>query len=181
MTNGWSTPIDEAVAEAAGSVRSQTLTVVMRTVTEMNGLFGAFIFALGVVTTLLLTRRYREALYMTATTVGASLLFGVIKHAVARPRPLHGIIEQAGYSFPSGHATMSAAMAFGMYYLALGLHSPHPLRRIVLVGAVVWSGLIGISRVYLGVHWASDVCAGWALGYAWATLMFVVLFRVNGR
>jgi len=114
----------------------------------------------------------RAAVYVAVAVLGAALLSAGLKRAFERPRPdlvPHG---QHVYmsSFPSGHSMLSAAV-----YLTLGLVASRfvPRRRLkalFLTAAVLVTTAVGASRVYLGVHWPSDVLAGWAVGAAWALL-----------
>lgn len=90
-------------------------------------------------------------------------------------------MSQATWSFPSGHATMSAVT-----YLTLGAllarMQPHPaLKAYLLSIAVSLTLLVGMSRVYLGVHWPTDVLAGWCLGSAWALGWWLVAVRLQRR
>jgi undecaprenyl-diphosphatase len=99
-----------------------------------------------------------------------------LKRGFARPRPAlvpHGVLVHTA-SFPSGHAMLSAVV-----YLTLGavLARVQPQRRLkayVLTVAVVLTMLVGLSRIYLGVHWPTDVLAGWVAGAAWALMVWCV-------
>jgi undecaprenyl-diphosphatase len=110
-------------------------------------------------------REHREAVAWLAVGVGAAVLPELLKALVARSRPTlwPWLIPTSGYSFPSGHAVAGAAL-----YPLLGWMALRPLGRGVagyLLGLAV--GLfVGLGRLYAGVHWPSDVLAGWALGVA---------------
>lgn len=121
---------------------------------------------------LLVLRKWGHALLVSVSVAGGMLLSHAVKLLVGRPRPdlVPHAVETLTASFPSGHATMSAAV-----YLTLGalIASLQPTRRgrlHVMAVAALLTVLVGTSRVYLGVHWPSDVLAGWALGTAWALL-----------
>jgi len=119
---------------------------------------------------LLTDKNWRSALLVLIAVCGGALLTTLFKELMARPRPdivLH-LVKVTNPSFPSGHAANSAAT-----YLTLGalLAQVNEGRRakIYLVGlAVIITLMIGVTRIYLGVHWPSDVIAGWCLGSAWA-------------
>lgn len=116
----------------------------------------------------------------------------LIKHSVQRPRPSHepGLCEQVHlvakpdgtlyrggpYSFPSSHAANSMAMAlFVIFYLS-------EKRKWVIVGMLLWVLLLSYSRIYLGVHYPSDLMAGWIIGACWATLLWrTVLLIQNSK
>ena len=118
----------------------------------------------------------RAAIYVAIAVVGAALLSGGLKLAFERSRPdlvPHG---QHVYmsSFPSGHSMLAAAV-----YLTLGMVASRfvPRRRLkalFLAVAILVTGAVGASRVYLGVHWPTDVFAGWSVGAAWALLCWCV-------
>ena len=125
---------------------------------------------------LFLVGRPRTAVFILVAVLGATLLTVVLKLGFARPRPdlVPHAMRTASASFPSGHSSGAAAV-----YLTLGaiLASFQDRRRVKLfiMGlAVVVTMLVGISRLYLGVHWPSDIIAGWALGAGWAVLCWVV-------
>ena len=140
---------------------------------DVSGLGGFTVLTLLSATAvgfLFVLHRWREAWVLVATWAGAIAAKSVLKAVFDRPRPdlVSHLALVTDASFPSGHAMMSAAI-----YLTLGalLAQTQPLTRMriyILSVAVVLVLLIGVSRVFLGVHWPSDVLAGWCLGSAWA-------------
>jgi len=114
---------------------------------------------------------------MASGVLMLSLLKGVFERA--RPDPALAALVQEGLSFPSGHASMSA-----LFYLTLGVllaqrHGRRPERFYLLAVGVLLAALVGASRVVLGVHWASDVLAGWTFGAGWAALWFCLAARLR--
>jgi len=141
------------------------------------------LIVLAAIVWLLLIRRAGSAALVALSVGGGVLLSSLLKTGFARPRPdlaPHADIVHT-LSFPSGHA-MSAAVV----YLTLGalLARAQPHRRLKLylasVGVVI-TVLVGISRVYLGVHWPTDVLAGWCVGSAWALLCWAVALYLERR
>ena len=123
---------------------------------------------------LIYIRRRAEALWLAGSIIGASLANTCLKSLLHRPRPelVAHLAAVSNTSFPSGHAMISAAV-----YLTIGAMlaetQPRRLARIFLMSfAAILVPLIGCSRVYLGVHWPSDVLAGWLLGAVWALIVF---------
>jgi undecaprenyl-diphosphatase len=107
----------------------------------------------------------------------------LIKLIVARPRPpaFLALVDAAGYSFPSGHSTAAAAGWLSLA-LAFAARAPGRGRTVVLVGtAMVIAGLVGLSRVYLGVHQPTDVLGGWCLGALWVVAVLVAFRLLKSR
>lgn len=135
---------------------------------------------------LLVTRRPGPALYALLSVAGGTVVSQLLKSLYDRPRPdlvAHlDTIHTA--SFPSGHAMMSTVAYLTLAALIVRIVVSRAARAYVLVVAVLVSLAVGVSRVYLGVHWPSDVAAGWALGVAWASLSWLAvtaLRRWGGR
>jgi undecaprenyl-diphosphatase len=143
-----------------------------RDITALGSVTILFPVITATVVYLFLTRRKAGAWTMMAATGGGIGVSSLIKALVARPRPdvlMHSVYVSS-FSFPSGHAMMAAVT-----YLTLGALTAREFQRpllkaYVMVLAVIVTILVGLSRVYLGVHWPSDVLGGWSLGAAWALL-----------
>jgi undecaprenyl-diphosphatase len=158
---------------AVGTLRSDGLTAVMQSVSAIGAGEVEIPIALLLSLRLSLIRRRPEAAGYAAATLSGWAVYGVAKWIFQRPRP-HVIprIPGAGggwYSFPSGHATM-APLVFGLGLLIWSAPWPRQTRVWLLLLAAVCSLLIGFSRVYLGVHWPTDVVGGLLLGTGWAAM-----------
>lgn len=140
---------------------------------DMTALGGRSVLTLIVALTLglLAIRRLwlTAGLVLAATLIG-SLLSGWAKLLFGRPRPelVDHLVEVGGLSFPSGHATNSAIIYLTLALLVSQIVPGRRTRAYVIAVAVLLTGIVGISRVYLGVHWPSDVLAGWSIGTCWA-------------
>ncbi|CAN7461034.1 phosphatase PAP2 family protein [Phenylobacterium sp. LjRoot225] len=154
-------------------------------ISALGGFTLLWIFGAAGIGYLALRRRRAEAAWLGASLVGASIIDTVLKSLFdrARPDPSLHLAFVANASFPSGHAMISAAV-----YLSLGLMiaetDPRLLGRICLLAFMcLMVILIGCTRVYLGVHWPSDVVAGWCLGTVWALMVFAAMrwLRRNGQ
>jgi undecaprenyl-diphosphatase len=144
---------------------------------DVTALGGTVVLGLGtliVVGYLLLRRQGAAAALITVAVIGAQIMSALLKGAFDRPRP--DLVPAFTYvytaSFPSGHAMLSAAV-----YLTFGtqlarIQPSTALRGYLIAVAVAVTVAVGASRVYLGVHWPSDVLAGWAAGAAWALLVW---------
>ncbi|WP_338112568.1 phosphatase PAP2 family protein [Sphingomonas insulae] len=141
--------------------------------TDVTALGGGVVLTLVVVIVaglLLIQRLWLTALAIALASLTGGWAIDLIKGQVLRARPdlVPHLVEAGGYSFPSGHATSSAVVYLTLAALAGQVTPDRAARRYLLVVAVLLSGAIGCSRVYLGVHWPSDVLAGWSFGTLWA-------------
>ncbi|HEY4556255.1 MAG TPA: phosphatase PAP2 family protein, partial [Lysobacter sp.] len=127
------------------------------------------------VVALALRRRFREATFAAFALGGSGLLNMAAKRLFARERPAlwDSIAPEATYSFPSGHAMGSATLAAVIVLFAW--RTRWRMHALLAMGA--FTVLVGASRVYLGVHYPSDIVAGWAAAVAWAAASFLVVFR----
>jgi undecaprenyl-diphosphatase len=132
---------------------------------------------------LLVQRLWLTAALVLAATLGGSIIAGQAKYWVGRPRPelVDHLVQVTGLSFPSGHATNSAIIYLTLAGLVAQVTPRRVVRRYVLLLAVVLVGAIGVSRVYLGVHWPSDVLAGWCAGTGWAALWWWIAAVMRAR
>jgi membrane-associated phospholipid phosphatase len=172
---------DDRVVNLFAMLRTPSLDSFMLAMTYLgSGRTLAVLAAVGVVVALIWKRR-GSALMIVLSLVASSIFFSAIKLLIGRPRPplWSARIVQAQFSFPSGHATTSAAFYGVVAFILvreLRLRHRHHIWLEIIAGlcAVVLVVLVGVSRVYLGVHYPSDVLAGWTGGATWVALAFVV-------
>jgi undecaprenyl-diphosphatase len=137
----------------------------------------------GAVAYLLMARKEATALLVIAAVVGGMMLSTALKLGFERPRP---DLVPAGArvytaSFPSGHAMLSAVTYLTLGALLARVERRRRTKAFLLATAVAVVLLVGVSRVYLGVHWPSDVLAGWCVGAAWAALCWFVALQLQRR
>ena len=146
-------------------------------ITTLGGYPVLVLLVASVVGYLLISRKFGPALFLTVSIVAGTLLSQLLKLAYDRPRPdlVEHLVQTHTASFPSGHATMSAVVYLTLASLIVRLVDDIAVRVYVVCVAVLLAVLVGVSRVYLGVHWPSDVAAGWALGAAWASLSWLAV------
>jgi undecaprenyl-diphosphatase len=159
------------------------LELAARDITSLGGYPVLILVTLAAIGFLLIVGKRHAALLVLVSIAGGMLLSSGLKRLFDRPRPdlVPHAVEVYTMSFPSGHATLSAVT-----YLTLGalLARVQPRRRVkayLLSVAVVLAVLIGASRVYLGVHWPTDVLAGWCVGAAWAMLCWTAAAWLQRR
>ena len=157
------------------------------TVVEITALGGFGVLALVTLLAVgyvLVQGKWGAALMLLAATLGGTAISEGLKVGFSRPRPdlVAHAVDVTSMSFPSGHAMLSAVT-----YLTLGALLAHAQRErrtraYILGAAVLLTLLIGVSRIYLGVHWPTDVLAGWCLGAAWALICwFAATLLTRGK
>ena len=167
----WAPGFDLQIMQAIAGNRNATLTTIAGIVTDA----GSFALLAPLSIAFLLLRRWRrpsDDIALLVIAAGSAVLPIVTKLIVARPRPsLEHLSHLTSLSFPSEHTTQAAAV-----YLTIAIMLSKGLnrgwRQLVIVIAVLIALAVAWSRVYLGVHWPTDVIAGLALGWGWALLVF---------
>jgi membrane-associated phospholipid phosphatase len=166
-------PLDQAAFAAAAGMRFTPLTAAMTAVTQLGG--GIVLAPLGIlVAAVLFVKGYRsEAAAVLIALLGSELLNEGMKHWFARPRPIgFNLIERPdSYSFPSGHAMVSPPFYIMLAHLLRGRLADKEWSVYIKPAFVLLIVLIAASRVYLGVHYLSDVLAGLCLGACWYCLV----------
>lgn len=142
----------------------------MPILTNLGGFIGVAAATAVLVGLAVLKRNYRLVLLLVIGVVGAVIVNVVLKLIFARERPdlWAQLVNENGYSFPSGHAMASAALAFSLL-IALWRHRRYRVSMVIL--ATLYIGFVGFSRMYLGVHYPSDIVAGWLVSGAWVAIV----------
>lgn len=132
---------------------------------------------------MLLTRRAGAALFIVLAVISGSLLSSGLKAVFERARPdaIFQAVPVFSASFPSGHATLSAVTYLTIGALLMRVQERRRAKIFVLGTAIFLTLLIGLTRIYFGVHWTTDVLAGWTLGAAWAAACWLVLLLLQRR
>jgi undecaprenyl-diphosphatase len=166
------TALDGAIMSWMVAHRSAMLNRAAVDVTALGSGTLVTLFAVGALYVLVVVRDLRGALHLVLALVGSTLMIESLKGFLGRPRPLgHRLVEAGGYSYPSGHA-VSAAVLYVTLALVGSRHFKGPAYRHMLVALAVGTTLlVAASRVYLGVHYPTDVTSGTALGAGWAVLL----------
>ena len=178
------TVVDPTVTTFVASHRIGWVTLVMRIVTWLGSSF--FIIPFGLVVGGYLRRgqrTWRPLVMMAAAFAGAAGLYDIVKPTVGRARPPAALQvggPDKGFAFTSGHATQSIAF-YGMLAVVLIIWFAPNRRLLIAIGAAFVTLVIGASRLYLGLHWLTDVLGGYALGLAWLSLVMVASLLVGQR
>jgi len=129
-----------------------------------------FVFILSAI--LWIKKFKNEALFLVFVSATSGVLIYLLKNLFARPRPVLEFLQETGYSFPSGHALISVALFGSLFYFLLRVKSDWKRISLILFSCLGIL-ILGLSRVYLNVHWVSDILGGYFLG---ATILFVGIY-----
>jgi undecaprenyl-diphosphatase len=153
-----------------------------RDVTALGSYAVLSIIFCAVVTYLFLVRQRAAAFWVLAAVGGGVLISNALKLEYQRPRPdlMPHAVRVFTTSFPSGHATLSAVTYLTLGALLASLHTGR-LKAYFLCLAVLLTVAVGISRIYLGVHFPTDVLAGWCIGAAWAAICWTLFLWLQNR
>ncbi|MBN8229657.1 phosphatase PAP2 family protein [Corallococcus macrosporus] len=154
-----------------------------RDVTSLGGFPVLSLLTAAVCGFLVVARRYRTSLFVLASIVGGWILNALLKNLFHRPRPsvVPHLTETMSTSFPSGHAMLSAITYLTLGALLAQFAEHRRVKVYLLTVALILSVLVGCTRVYLGVHYPSDVLGGWVAGLAWALFVTVAARTVRRR
>ncbi|MGF6970738.1 magnesium-transporting ATPase (P-type)/membrane-associated phospholipid phosphatase [Paraburkholderia sp. WC7.3g] len=153
-------------------VRLPSLDSVMVAISELGDAAVILPVVLAVLAWFIWRRLWQSAIYWLAAIGGAGIIVKLLKLALHRPRPNPYSVGAESFSFPSSHATLSV-VAYGFLAFLLCHDQRHRARTAIVVAAAIGIALIASSRLYLGVHWVSDVLAGMSLGLAWIAVLAI--------
>lgn len=171
------TPFDNVIYNAIISLKSDSVTKFFKLITKLcNEKF--IIIATLLIFIILLFKKKKIGFILTLNVLLCSGLNTLIKHIFLRPRPVGlKLIKQGGYSFPSGHSMMAVAFFGILIYLVCRSKWKKSIKILLSSLLTVLILLIGISRIYLGVHFASDVLAGFAIALSYLIIFTSVVFK----
>ncbi len=163
---------DSALLQYLHSFESTRLTDIVILLTNTSGPLQMVIVTAALVSVLFYLKRKHAAIYLLFSLGGAVAINVLLKTIFARERPDLWVsaVTEANYSFPSGHAMGSAALAFSLIILLW----PTKYRWVALIIGSIYVLTIGLTRLYLGVHYPSDIVAGWSVSLVWVVLVKLV-------
>ena len=153
------------------------LTPVVKIITHIG---SAKIVIILTILLLLFIKEMKNKVFVLADVIGAAGLNVILKHIIQRDRPnIHRLIKETGYSFPSGHAMMSMAF-YGMLIYFIYRYVKNPVKKWVLIILLTIILLtIGITRIYLGVHYPSDVIGGFLVSFAYLLILTEIFKKIK--
>ena len=188
MLEGDTLRIDEKLllmlrtpADVSDPIGPRWVEELMRDITGLGGVGILTFFTLMSALYLRLTNKPRMALFVLLAIASGTLASFALKYGFDRPRP--DLVPHGSYvythSFPSGHSMMSALVYFTLAALLARVEKRKRVKLFLFSVASLLTLSIGISRVYMGVHWPSDVLAGWTIGLFWALLSIIVALQLQ--
>ena len=181
VQTGYLDGFDDAVRYRVYSIRSEKLTMFWKLITHSGD--RDTVILLGVVLLLVKSLRKKYGVKFAIAALSSTALYQGMKYIFQRPRPdiALRLIEESEYSFPSGHS-MNCLVSYGILaYLLLRYCENRKLAKLLSVGLGLIIILIGLSRVYVGVHFPTDVIGGWSLGIAVLVAMMYAFEKFDGR
>lgn len=173
VREGEALPLDEAVLRGVNSFASPTLDTFAVILTQFGGVIGVVVLTIGIAAILWGRGKRRMAALLAFGVSGAVTLNLLLKVVFQRDRPQlwERLVTENSYSFPSGHAMASSALALSIMVICW----PTRWRWVGVAVGLVFMFVIGLTRLYLGVHYPSDVLAGWMVSAAWIAAMVYAL------
>lgn len=162
---------DEFILRAVNSISSPFMDIMAVGLTQLGGVVGVGLLTVGAILFFVARRRYKWALIVASCVAGAGLINVLLKAVFQRDRPQlwERIVTENSYSFPSGHAMASSALALSLVVIFW----PTRWRWYVVSVAALYMLIIGFTRLYLGVHYPTDVVAGWTVSAAWVAVVTI--------
>ncbi len=161
---------DNNIYSLISNLISNSMTSFMKIITFLGSAYTL------ITITVLLILFSKDKIYFSINLIGIFLLNQLLKHIIQRPRPVDiNIINENGYSFPSGHSMISMAVyGFLIYYIYKNMKNKR-LKWLLILLLSILILLIGFSRIYLGVHFASDVLGGFILSLIWLIIFILII------
>lgn len=181
VQTGYLDGFDDTVRYRVYSMRSDKLTVFWKFITHSGDRY--VVILLGIILLLIKSLREKYGVKFAIATLSSTALYQIMKYIFQRPRPdlALRLIEQGGYSFPSGHS-MNCLVSYGiLIYLLLRYCENRRLAKLLSFGLGLLTILIGFSRVYVGVHYPTDIIGGWSLGIAVLVAMIYAFEKFDSR
>lgn len=159
--------IDLVISNGVQEILNPVLNKIMMLVSLIANTGSLIFLSIIVFVFLFYKKRTKEAFVFVFGVGGGALIVEFLKQIIGRARPENSLILASGYSFPSGHALNSIVFFLLVAYFFKNNVKDKILKRIFLIACIVLPLIIGFSRIYLNVHWMSDVIAGFAIGVIW--------------
>lgn len=179
IINGNIIEFDNKIYQWISTFRTEQLTNILTVITNLGGIVGLFFIALITVIVLFILKKRKYGIAVAMNLFISTTTYIIIKNIIQRARPIidERLIEETGYSFPSGHTTNNVAFYGLLIYLVCKTIKIKWLRNVLYLIFSLIIVTIAFSRIYLRVHYPSDVLAGFGLGFICVTIFINIYFK----
>lgn len=173
---------DNIAINYVSSIRNHNLNKLVIIVSKSGDTITAIVFTILVFAFFYIIRRKKEAWFYAITVLIIAIISQLLKFIVKRPRPTgNWLVNIHGYSFPSGHSVLSMTTALLIIYFVLTNLRNKGLAILLSILIYIYGSLVGISRVYVGVHYISDVVGGWTLATICVFISLLIFNKINSE
>ncbi|CAG7840232.1 hypothetical protein CLOHAE12215_01656 [Clostridium haemolyticum] len=173
---------DNIAINYVSSIRNHNLNKLVIIVSKSGDTITAIVFTILVFAFFYIIRRKKEAWFYAITVLIIAIISQLLKFIVKRPRPTgNWLVNIHGYSFPSGHSVLSMTTALLIIYFVLTNLRNKGLAILLSIPIYIYGSLVGISRVYVGVHYISDVVGGWTLATICVFISLLIFNKINSE
>lgn len=167
--------IDSTISKYLTGMRGPLLTGFIKIVTSTGNFASILVISIVIILFLARKGKKKESLFYSLSVIGIWLFNELLKIVFKRPRPAGAhLVDVTGYSFPSGHAMIFMGFSLLIVYYILENVKSMGMRMILSTLMILYAVSVGLSRVYLGVHYFSDVIAGWMAAVLWVSVMIMI-------
>jgi len=163
------------------SIQSSNFTHVALVISDLFDIYSLLIITVVAAAFLFFKNRKDESLLLLGAMVGVALITEAVKVVVRSPRPLNGLIVDSSFSFPSGHTTGTTVFCGLLAFIAWQNWKSNKSRRLIAALAVAATSVVGFDRIYLNVHWFSDILGSYMLGIFWTSLSIMIFNHLRER
>lgn len=172
-------PIDEIICNLVGSIQTGWLTDIFKVITVLGNTKTIIAVNALIIVITLFTRRFK-LFVLPIASICSGAFNTALKYLFSRPRPVGiELIAQGGFSYPSGHSAISALFYGALVYLLM--KSNFKYKKLLMILPIILMILIPLSRIYLGVHYLSDIIGGFSLGFSILSLILIIFDKVTTK
>jgi undecaprenyl-diphosphatase len=166
--------IDANVNKWAATIHKDAFTSAAKLIADGFGTTSLFALSLVIGVTLFLLKKRKNALLLVVAMTGNTVILGALKMFVYSPRPLNELVLETDNSFPSGHTTSTVVLFGSLTFFAWQIWKSTRTKAVSSILVATLALLVGFSRIYLNVHWLTDVLGGYFLGTSWLTFCIAI-------
>ena len=166
--------IDANVNKWAATIHKDAFTSAAKFIADGFGTTSLFALSLVIGVTLFLLKKRKNALLLVVAMTGNTVILGALKMFVYSPRPLNELVLETDNSFPSGHTTSTVVLFGSLTFFAWQIWKSTRTKAVSSILVATLALLVGFSRIYLNVHWLTDVLGGYFLGTSWLTFCIAI-------